>query len=554
MILDGRAVASAVLCGWEEVVVRLPGAGDVFAGYRIVRRLGVGGMGTVYLAEHPRLPRRDAVKVLDPELGADPGYRARFEREAELAARLEHPNVVAVYDRGREGEFLWIAMRYVDGVDAGELVAAEPAGLPAERAVGIVAAAARGLDAAHRRGLLHRDVKPANILVSTDDDGADVVRLTDFGIARSLDAAATTSGSVLASFAYAAPETFAGGPLDARTDVYALGCTLYEMLTGAVPFARRSPAAAMQAHLYEPPPRPSATHPALAAFDPVIARALAKVPAHRYGSCGELARAATAALAASTPHRSAPHRMAPPPPSGTTGPAGGPGVTPADLSPAPHPTASAQPRTPSEPGIAGPAGPPRSARLLLIATTVAALVVAAAVAALLVRGNSTAGTPVATPSPATTTTPPATTTPPPTTTSAWGPAAYIVAAFPDLLPSEPTGTGYQGMRCARNDDEGSWLHCPATTDDGINVNIRCDPSRAPVTYRSDTLGLTDIHEESWTRPSGSGTIRWATDDTAGFGLLDVAFDDPDRHFCLVSASGGSGGQDVYDRWWRSAPL
>ncbi|WP_280493801.1 hypothetical protein [Nocardia asiatica] len=138
-------------------------------------------------------------------------------------------------------------------------------------------------------------------------------------------------------------------------------------------------------------------------------------------------------------------------------------------------------------------------------------------------------------------------------TSAWGPAAYIVEAFPNLLPADPEGVGYQGMRCALNDDRGAWLHCPAETDDGINVNIRCDPSRRPVTYTSDTVGRAGLHEQAWTRPPGTGTVRWATDSIAGFGLLDVAFTDH-RSFCTVGASGGSGGQDVYDRWWAGAPI
>ncbi|MDE1671620.1 MULTISPECIES: serine/threonine-protein kinase [Nocardia] len=486
--------------------------GDVFAGYRIIRRIGAGGMGAVYLAEHPRLPRLDAVKILDPDLGADAEFRARFEREAELAARLEHPNVVSIYDRGAEGDLLWIGMRYVDGVDAAELVRRGPSVLPARRAVRIVAAAARGLDAAHRSGLLHRDVKPANILVSTADDGSDAVRITDFGIARPLEATAslTTTGSVLASFAYAAPEQLTGGPLDHRADIYSLGCTLYEMLTGAVPFGKRTPAASLQAHLYEPPPRPSLANPALpTAIDEVVVRAMAKNPAARYASCAELAAAAIRAL-----------------------------------EPAPLPLAPAFPPPPPR------AGAGRSA---LIAGAVALVVIATLAVVLLRTGERSGGTPVAAPpsvvSSAMTTTA-ATSTP---AASAWGPAAYIVEAFPNLLPSDPEGVGYQGIRCALNDDRGAWLHCPAATDDGINVNIRCDPSRRPVAYTSDTLGRADLHEQPWTRPSGAGTVRWATDSLAGFGLLDVAFTDH-RSFCTVGASGGTGGQDVYDRWWSGAPI
>ncbi|MFI9411135.1 serine/threonine-protein kinase [Nocardia gamkensis] len=488
--------------------------GEIFAGYRVVRRIGAGGMGAVYLAEHPRLPRRDALKILDPDLGADAEFRARFEREAELAARLEHPNVVSIYDRGAEGDVLWIAMRYVDGVDAAELVRRGPAVLPARRAVRIVAGAARGLDAAHRGGLLHRDVKPANILVSTADDGSDAVRITDFGIARSMDASAslTTTGSVLASFAYAAPEQLTGGPLDHRADIYSLGCTLYEMLTGTPPFGVRAPAAVLQAHLYEPPPRPSRANPALPpAIDEVVTRAMAKVPAARYDSCGELAAAAIRALEPPLPP--APPASADRPPQARTG----------------------------------------YRRTALLAGAVAAIVLATSAVIVLRTGERSGGHPIAAPS---STVAQPTTTAAPTSTpvaSAWGPAAYIVEAFPNLLPPDPEGVGYQGIRCALNDDRGAWLHCPAATDDGINVNIRCDPSRRPVTYTSDTLGRADLHEQPWTRPSGTGTVRWATDSLAGFGLLDVAFTDH-RDFCTVGASGGSGGQDVYDRWWAGAPI
>lgn len=620
----------------------LPQPGDMFAGYRIVRALGSGGMGAVYLAEHPRLPRRDAIKVLDPGHGADPEFRARFEREAEIAARLEHPNVVAVYDRGEEGELLWIAMRFVDGVDASELVRRGRAELPPARAVRIVAAAARGLDAAHRRGLLHRDVKPANIMVSRADDGSDSVRIADFGIARPIGAA-TTTNSVLASFAYAAPEQFTGAPLDHRADVYALGCTLYELLTGSVPFVAPSPAAAMRAHLYERPPMPSDTAAELAVFDPVIARALAKVPRQRYGSCAELAQAALAALdelprgetdragerspnhAAASNFPNAPV-AAPPTGSGSvplTGPWSVPPTGPVDVSPgevhrpalgarpaparggshdapvfgpapvpgshhAEHGSAFPGPRAdprsvpapgPTYPRSAMPGGwsPPgsthRTTRALMLGGCVLILIVSAVIATVLVRGagETSVAAPVtgigspSTPSPSSTGT--GTTAPRPTkadttgpapgsasVSPAWGPAAYIVEAFPGLLPTEPTGAGYQGMRCALNDDAGEWLHCPADTDDGINVNIRCDADRRPLIYRADTTGLAGLREENWARPSGSGKVRWASDSLAGFGLLDVSFDDPDRSFCVVSASGGSGGQDVYDRWWRSAPI
>lgn len=272
--------------------------GTVFAGYRIERILGSGGMGTVYLARHPRLPRSVALKVLDLSAGADGDFRVRFEREAELAVRLDHPNVVEIYDRGQEGDRLWISMRRVDGSDVSDLIRRGRAELPPRRAVDIIAQAAAGLDAAHRRGLLHRDVKPANLLVAVDDEGRDQVFVTDFGIARSRDdVAVTASGVLVATLAYAAPEQISGEDLDHRTDIYSLGCTLFHMLTGTVPFAGPSPAAVVSAHLFTPPPRVTAHDASLpSALDEVIAKALAKNPADRYASCRELAVAARRAL------------------------------------------------------------------------------------------------------------------------------------------------------------------------------------------------------------------------------------------------------------------
>ncbi|MGS2805876.1 serine/threonine-protein kinase [Nocardia sp. MW-W600-9] len=213
------------------------GPGASLAGYRIERRLGGGGMGAVYLARHPRLPRHDALKVLDARLAVEPTFRARFEREADLAARLRHPNVVQIFDRGVDGDRLWIAMQFVDGLDAARLLRHGLAVLTPERAVRIVAEAAKGLDYAHRQGLLHRDIKPANLLIARADDGTDEVLVTDFGIARSMGetTSLTSAGSVLGTLAYAAPEQLEGEPIDVRTDVYALGGTLYELLTGFVP-------------------------------------------------------------------------------------------------------------------------------------------------------------------------------------------------------------------------------------------------------------------------------------------------------------------------------
>ncbi|MEV6073119.1 serine/threonine-protein kinase [Nocardia sp. NPDC052001] len=269
--------------------------GSVFAGYTVLEQAGSGGMGTVYRMRHPRLQIDVAVKVLPAHVGSsDPKALARFEREARLTAALQHPNIVRVHDCGTDGETPWIAMDFVSGSDAERLAGAGP--LPIARAVEIVRQAAAALDYAHGKGILHRDVKPANLLIS-EHTGQQHVQITDFGIARGLGERTTATGSVRATFAYAAPEQLGGGPVDHRCDVYALGCTLFHLLSGTVPFPLRTVFAIVNAHLNTPPPRVSMSRPDVpAALDEVIATAMAKSPGARYRSCGELAEAALAAI------------------------------------------------------------------------------------------------------------------------------------------------------------------------------------------------------------------------------------------------------------------
>ncbi|MFI5501557.1 serine/threonine-protein kinase [Nocardia asteroides] len=271
------------------------GAGTVFAGYRIERLLGRGGMGTVYLAAHPRLPRQVALKLLNRELFSDPEVRGRFEREADVSAQLDHPGIVSVLDRGVEDGLMWISMQYVDGTDASVF-----RGTPVDpaRAIGIVAQTGEALDYAHERGVLHRDVKPANILLARARTG-DRVLLTDFGIARLRGDARqlTRTGAFLATLAYASPEQLSGAAVDHRSDQYSLGCTLFTLLTGESPFPADNPGAVVAAHLSKPVPSVSASVPGLPpAIDAVIARALAKIPDERFDSCAEFAHAAGAAL------------------------------------------------------------------------------------------------------------------------------------------------------------------------------------------------------------------------------------------------------------------
>lgn len=272
-------------------------AGSSVSGYRVERVLGSGGMGTVYMVTNPELPRREALKLLSSELSRDAGFRARFIREATVAAQLEHPNIVAIHRRGETSTGqLWIAMQLVDGIDA-DAALRQGAVTPA-RALHIVTEVGKALDHAHHRQVVHRDVKPANFLLSGPVGPSERVLLGDFGIARALnDTSVTRTGEVIATVTYAAPEVFGGGSVDPRADLYSLGCSLYRMLTGAPPFPAENAAAVMMAHLMHPPPRVSDRAPWLPrALDDVIATAMAKDPAARFASAGELAGAATEAL------------------------------------------------------------------------------------------------------------------------------------------------------------------------------------------------------------------------------------------------------------------
>jgi hypothetical protein len=266
-------------------------AGQVFAGYTILRLLGAGGMGQVYLAAHPRLPREDALKVLPSDLTANPEFRGRFLREADLGARLSHPHIVGIHDRGEENGQFWISMDYVAGTDVGRLLEQYPGGMPLEEVVAIVTAVGSALDYAHHRGLLHRDVKPANILLADPDGHERRVYLADFGVARPIDDSAGLTGTnmTVGTVYYSPPEQLRGVPIDGRADQYALACTAFHMLTGAPPYGDSNPAVVINKHVNAPPPPIGARRAELAGLDPTFATALAKEPSHRFGSCQEFA-------------------------------------------------------------------------------------------------------------------------------------------------------------------------------------------------------------------------------------------------------------------------
>jgi serine/threonine protein kinase len=276
--------------------------GVEFAGYRIERRLGRGGMGILYLAVEPGLERRVALKLIAPEAAADEVFRRRFAEESRIAASIEHPNVVPIYAAGEEGGVPYIAMRYVAGSDLARRVARAGRLKPAEAAA-LIYQVGNGLDAIHAAGLIHRDVKPANVLLS-GDEGAEHAYITDFGVARNVatNSGITQTGRFVGTLDYVAPEQISGGEIDARADVYALGCLLFKLLTGDVPYPKDGEAARLYAHLNDPPPAPSlhATEVPMA-LDDVVIRAMSKLPEDRYPSAGDLGRAAVAALRGERP-------------------------------------------------------------------------------------------------------------------------------------------------------------------------------------------------------------------------------------------------------------
>src|SRR5687767_14271994 len=264
----------------------------MFAGYRVESVVGRGGMGVVYRATGLSLERPVALKLIAPELAGNERFRARFPREPRLAASLDHPNVIPIYEAGEHDGELYLSMRFVEGSDLRTLLEREGKLTP-ERTLAILGQVASALDAAHRRALVHRDVKPANVLL--DEDGH--AYLTDFGITKQLGGASTDTGQMVGTLDYLAPEQIRGETVDARTDCYSLACVLYECLSGTPPFHRAPEAETMWAHMQEQP-APLLAYPAL---DPVFQHALAKDRDERHRTCAELIEDARNALGLERP-------------------------------------------------------------------------------------------------------------------------------------------------------------------------------------------------------------------------------------------------------------
>ncbi|WP_129305931.1 serine/threonine-protein kinase [Streptomyces sp. L2] len=315
--------------------------GTRIAGYEVQRELGRGGMAVVYRARDLRLERTVALKLLAPEMARNDTFRRRFTHESRVAAAIDHPHIVPIFEAGETDGVLYIAMRYVSGLDLRALLDREGA-LPVDTALRIAGQVASALDAAHQHDLVHRDVKPGNILVAEGTDSAhpEHIYLTDFGLTKkSLSLTGfTTVGEFVGTLDYVAPEQISGRPVDGRCDLYSLACVVFEVLTGGPPFVRDEDIALLWAHQYDSPPAVSEVRPGLPpALDDVLARALAKVPEDRFDSCLEFVGALRSALAGGAAG------------GGVDGRAGGAGmaVSPAapdpPSEPAPGPPAWAQP-------------------------------------------------------------------------------------------------------------------------------------------------------------------------------------------------------------------
>ncbi len=392
--------------------------GSIVGGYRIDGQISRGGMGIVYRATNVALNRIYALKVLTPELAEDERFRERFRREMRIAASLHHPNVVAIHYAGDHEGLLFFVMDFVSGSDLRDLLKHGGAVDP-HRAVELLAQFASALDAAHERGLVHRDVKPANILI-TVSNGEEHAYLTDFGIAKRFDTVSglTAQGAVVGTVDYMAPEQISGGRTDARTDIYALGCVFFQMLTGRVPYERENSVAKLFAHVHEPPPELQGELAELfPTFGPVLMKAMAKEPGDRYLSAGDFARDAAAALAGTrytgaptvvatgeaTPLPAGSETTASPPdeaqspgepaaPSAVAPPAPAPAPIEAPLAATAPSAVATTPSAGSGPDLPPPsAGGRRRVRWPIVAGIAAAL--AAVVAAVIVIGSGSSTTP-----------------------------------------------------------------------------------------------------------------------------------------------------------------
>jgi serine/threonine protein kinase len=519
-------------------------AGSQVAGYTVEEQIGRGGMAVVYRAADARLNRSVALKILAPELANDTAYRQRFVREMRAAAAVDHPNIVPVFDAGEADGVLFIAMRYVSGQDVRTLLNAVHR-LPADRVTHLISQAASALDEAHSRGLVHRDVKPGNMLIASVTGGGqpDHLYLSDFGLSKQRVSSAplTLTGQFLGTLDYMAPEQVEGEALDGRADLYSLACTAFEMLAGEPPFKREQGIAVMWAQLQAAPPSLTALRPDLPpGVDQVIARAMAKSPADRYQSCREFADSLQAACGLGGSQGSPAASPVPPagPPPTEMAQVRSPQLDPVaswarDRPPDPdtswadplyRPAASASPAASVSPGPAGgspgsasgpsappaswpppppmstgyrPAGPParrrRRAWPLIVGCIVLLAIVGVAFA--LLRSKPSSSTPVPPP------TSPATSTKTAAAPPVAGPAATVQAYFAAIndhdyarawaLGGKNTGSSYPAFISGFNGTSKDNLTVVSVSGDVVTVKLAADQTDGTVKNFQGTYTVTD---------------------------------------------------------------
>ncbi|MFE3545474.1 serine/threonine-protein kinase [Nocardia sp. NPDC059177] len=507
-----------------------------FAGYTIESVLGQGGMGTVYLARHPRLPRRVALKLLNREVSADTEIRRRFEQEGDVVARLDHPGIVGVYDRGTTDGHLWIAMQYIQGSDVAKL---DPGAITVERAMQIITQTAAALDHAHAHGVLHRDVKPANILLAQQESGrAERAVLTDFGIARLVDSSTqlTATGTFSATLAYASPEQLSAEVVDHRSDQYSLACTLFTLLANRTPFENSNPGQVVAGHLSLPVPRLSALRADLPpALDDVFARALAKYRDDRFGSCADFADAAAAALRGVAPAhpRSAPTVFRQEPESGFPQPHSSP--------PQPH-----YPPPPQQhlyrPGGLAPAphlpAPRRTSWALRILAGAGVMLVAAIVLGYVQRDALIEGI------------------------SGWDDNHQDIAeAFPELFPSSTMRAGWLGTDCygsSYQDGKVYGIRCDEK-DSGIEFQVKKYSSEAEATAAVALFVEDRSGDQVVTHPELSTQVTVSMEPATGLAADATVFTrfpgDPQRANLVFELKWNNhSAQETYQQRWPQAPL
>jgi serine/threonine protein kinase len=502
--------------GASASIGHMPRVGSDFASYRIQGVLGRGGMSVVFRADNMRLGNEVALKVLSADLSENDAFRERFVRESRLAASINHPNIIPIYDAGEEDGLLYIAMRYVAGADLKTLIRQEGP-LSLRRTADIISQVARGLSVAHQRGLIHRDIKPANILTEragADGETVDHAYLADFGLMKHQVSRSglTDTGQFLGTVDYVAPEQVEGRETDQRSDVYSLGCVLYECLTGSVPYPRDSDVAVLFAHVQDTVPRITDLRPDLTpAIDEIGARAMAKRPEHRYANATDMSRDLSEAVGAFRFSHDRPSHA-------TTEPAIAPTEPPRyaespEVVRAPEPVAVEPPAEPPQgPGHGGgPARPPRGRPSVLVIALVVALAAALAVIAFQLAsggGSSSSSGTGTTASPGGTTSPTGGTG----TTTPSGPVqpGDLRLAMPKNLLADCTNVPPAGTALAS-------LSCSAPSNSAItyDVSMYADTAKVQAVFktllgaqgiRPDTNGCTKRNwngERAWFHPTGS---------------------------------------------------